>query len=277
MRAGKLKTRRYKVRRRGWGWFILLLLGIVLGAAAMSLNQGLWQVSLPVPLVTVPVSPTRPPEETRAEERTLTLPSHTWYALQLGAFDSLESAQSLAASFQSRGAAGFLLRQEKYRVLAAAYLTRTEAQAVVSQLKNQHNVEAVVTEIVQPEVTLRLSGQRGQLTALSDACDALDHLSEHLGVLSSALDQKTMSGSQILSAILSERDTVQALSAQLTDWFGSSMPAQVSGVKTLLDDLARSLDACLSASGNTALGAAIKYAQLQCACGMAAYAAGLAP
>ena len=276
MRAGRLTTKRYKTRKRGWGWLLALIAGFGIGAAAATFRPENWQVSLPVPFVTVPASPTRPPEETQAEERTLTLPGRSWYALQVGAFDSQEAAQSLAASFQNRGAAGYVLRQDTYRVLAAAYPARADAQAVVSQLKNQHQVDAIVTDVLQPEVTLRLSGQKGQLTALGDAYDALNQLAEHLSALSLRLDQRTMDSGQILSAIRSERETLLALSGRLESWFGSEAPKEVGQVKALLDDLCRSLDDCLSTQGNTALGARIKYAQLQCICRMAAYAAGLA-
>ena len=277
MRAGKLKTRRYKTRKGGWRYLAILAVGIALGAAVLSLRERVGPLSLPAPFVTVPLSPTRAPEELRQEERTLTLPGQTWYALQLGAFDSPEAAQSLAASFQSRGAGGYVLRQGNFLVLAAAYSTRAEAQAVVNQLKNQHQVDAAVTDILQPEVTLLLSGQQGQLTALEDACGALDRLAEHLSVLSAGLDQRILGADQLLPALRSERDTLQALSVRLTEWFGPSCPDEISPVKRLLDDLTVSLDACLSASGGTALGAAVKYAQLQCICRMAAYAAAFAP
>ena len=97
------------------------------------------------------------------------LPGHTWYALQLGAFDSADAAESLAASYRSRGAAGYVRVQGQYRVLAAAYAARADAQAVITQLRTRHQVDAVLTEIVQPEVTLRMVGRPDQLTALADA------------------------------------------------------------------------------------------------------------
>ena len=272
MRTGRVSRKRYRVRERGWGYLAVLAAGVALGAAVLALRQGVWPSSAAPPFLSVPAAPSRPPEETQAQERTLTLPGRVWYALSLGSFDALEPAQALADAYQSRGAGGYLYKDGDYQALAAVYTSRADALAVKNQLWDAHQVETAVKQIVQPEVTLRLSGQRGQLTALSDACDALDQLSGHLSVLTSGLDQRTQSAENVLLALQSERDTLQALSAKLADWFGDQAPAPVESVMSLMNDLARSLEACQAAKGKTALGAKVKYVQLQCVCRMAEYA-----
>ena len=124
MRAGRLKTKRYKVRRRGGrGVVALLLAALLLAGAAYMVKEK------QIPVFAAP-SPTLTPAESRQETRTITLPAATWYALQLGVFEQESAAKSLAESYQGRGAAGYIDDGEHYRVLAAAYETRADAQAV---------------------------------------------------------------------------------------------------------------------------------------------------
>ena len=276
MRAGKLKTKRYPVRKRGGGWAVLLLLGVLLGAGAATWGKQAWQTALPqLPGIWQP-SATQTPEAVPREERTLTLPGHTWYALQLGAFDSADAAESLAASYQSRGAAGYVRGQGQYRVLAAAYASRADAQAVITQLRTGHQVDAVLTEIVQPEVTLRLTGRPDQLTALSDAYDTLEQLSVQLAALSDSLDRGKTDRQTALDALRSHRDTLTALKKRISAQFGENAPSTVQDAADMLDALALSLNDAMAAQGTAALGARLKYAQLQCLCRMADHAAGLA-
>lgn len=276
MRAGRLKTRRYKVRRRGLGW-LLLAVGIALGAAARPLMNGEWRTLLPSQLLPARPVSTPAPQDSQAAERTFTLAGSTWYALELGAFDSAEEAQALASSFRGRGAGGYAAWQDNaWRVLAAAYATRSDAQAVISQLRRQHQVEAGISPIIQPEVTLRLSGRQSQLTALCDAYDALSRLPEQLSVLSGRLDRRSAEREEILSALISQQETLSALKKRLAQQFGQSAPDAVKDAEKILADLSLTLDEALAAQGSTALGAQIKYAQLQCLCRMADYAAALA-
>ncbi len=275
MRAGRLKIKRYPVRRRGCGWAALFIFGIALGAGAVTWGKQAVQAALPQFLTPRRSAATPSPESVRREERTLILPGHTWYALQLGVFDSSEAAENLAASFRSRGAAGFVRGQGQYRVLAAAYAARADAQAVITQLRARHQVDAVLTEITRPEVTLRLSGRPEQLTALTDACDALEQLSVQLAALSESLDRGTADRQQAISALQSHRDTLAALKSRLEAQFGENAPDPVKKAAETLNDLALSLSDALAAPGAAALGAKVKYAQLQCLCRMADYAAGL--
>ena len=276
MRAGRLKTKRYPVRKRGGGWAALLLLGILLGAGAATFGKEAWQAALPRFQRVAQPSSTQAPETFPREERTLTLPGHAWYALQLGAFDSADAAESLAASYRSRGAAGYVRVQGQYRVLAAAYATRADAQAVITQLRTQHQVDAVLTEIVQPEVTLRMIGRPDQLTALADAYDALEQLSVQLAALSDSMDRGKTDRQTVLDALRSHKETLTALKNRLDAQFGENIPEAVKDAADMLDAMALSLNDAMAAQGTAALGAGLKYAQLQCLCRMADHAAGLA-
>ena len=273
VRAGRLATRRYKVRRRRGGWLLLLLVGIGLGFGGSAWMRRAGPV--PEARISAEPVPTLPPEETEPDERTVTLAGQSWYALQVGVYDSAATARQEAEALRTRGAGGYIFQKDGCRVLAAAYSTRADAQAVMTRLKTRHSLEAEVVEIVAPEITLRLSGQKGQLTALCDAFSAMEKLRGHLYQLSLSLDKQETEAREALAALQSERDTLTALTARLDARFGASAPESVFSLKQTLSDCAHSLDAASAVQSLTRLGAQVKYCHLECICRMAAYADGL--
>lgn len=272
MRAGKLKTRRYRTRRRG-GWALLAAAALLM--IGYGLHKGWIALQWPVIGPGQPAATAQPAWEPPVE-RTVTLPGKSWYALQLGAFDNEAAAQALADAYRGRGAGGYLLQNGGCRVLAAAYPARAEAQAVQNQLKTQHGVDTVIVEITQPEITLRLTGPGSQLTALEDAYGAVWKLSEHASALSQALDQGRTDPETAAAALQSEQATLLALYRQLEPFCAASGSRAVSDMAQLLRDAEQALGACLNTSGKTRLGAQIKYCHLLAVCRMAAYAEALA-
>ena len=275
MRAGKLRTKQYKIRRGGRGWLGWLTAALVLALGTGALYAGL--LPWPGPEVALAPSPTLTPQDSAAETRLIALPGGAWYALQMGAFDQASSAQSLADSYRGRGAAGWIWQEENYRVLAAAYESRADAQAVQSQLKAQHGVETVVADLIWPDITLRVTGQKAQLDALSDAYDALDQMAKHLCALSQALDRGETDQEALRSALLSQRDTAAALENRLSALFSPGLHPAVEQGAALLGSEAQGLVAALAASGSARMGAQIKYCHLMCVCGLMAHAQALAP
>ena len=272
VRAGRLATRRYKVRRRKAGWLLLLIVGIGLGFIG---SASLRSVPQPRASISAEPAPTLPPEETRADERTLTLAGQSWYALQVGAFDSAEAAAREAENYRARGAGGYIFRKDGCRILAAAYTARADAQAVITQLKTRHGLDAEVVEIISPQITLQLSGQKGQLTALSDAFSAMEKLCGHLYQLSLSLDRQETDARETLAALKSEQDTLTALAERLRSRFGVSAPDAVLRLEEMLSDCVQSLNTAGAAQSLTRLGAQVKYCHLECICRMAAYASAL--
>ena len=268
MRAGRLKTKRYKTGR-GMGPWAMLLLGAALGLGAAAL-----QGERP-PVLSAPPAATKAPIEEKTETRTVTLNAKSWYALQLGVFDSREAALQTAKAYQARGAGGYVFEKDGCRALAAAYETRADAQAVMTRLKERHGVDTAVVEVALPAVTLRLSGRGSQLTALSDAWDAMEKLTGHLCALSLSLDRGEIPLSDVRAALFSERDTLNALREGLLSRFGQQPPEAVAALERVLSECAQSLEEALNASTAVGLGAQVKYCHLQCLCEMAAYAASL--
>ncbi len=268
-----LKTRTYRVRGGGRRWIVWVILAPLLAAGAYAALQTLPKYA--APYLSIQPAPTLTPRDSAADSRVITLAGETWYALQLGAFDSADAARSLAEAYRVRGAGGLIWQQEVYRVLAAAYASRADAQAVQTRLMAQHGVETVVIDVRWPDVTLRVTGQKAQLDALTDAYDAFPKLIRHLSEWSSALDQGEAETSQALAALQSERDTASALAGRLQALFGDGGHPAVQDVRNMLAGVTAALDAALTAQSATRLGAQIKYCQLFCLCRMAAHAQGL--
>lgn len=266
MRTGKLKIKQYKTRRSRRGFMILILL-MILGISVFYFYQR-GDLSLPLPL---PPAPTLSPEEAQADERTLTLPGQSWFALQLGVFEQESSARDLANAYHSRGAGGYIDARDHFRVLAAAYQSRADAQAVQQQLRTLHQVDAYLFELQIPEITLRLTGQKAQLTALSDAYDALHQAALHLSDLSQSLDQRTAAQTDVRAALQSQKNTVISLEKRIRALFGESPHQAVRPILSTLEELSQALDRALSAQTETRLGAEIKYCQLLCIVHLAEY------
>ena len=131
------KRRVYPSERKPAKWvsYSLLFLSAVIlfsGVAARSGGDAVIQtVATPSP---IPLDAAF--DETR-ETQEITLNGSVWYALQLGAFETEEAAHQLAEQFQRRGAAGYVWQDERYRVLAAVYPEKEDAQAVRQQLREQ--------------------------------------------------------------------------------------------------------------------------------------------
>ena len=102
----------------------------------------------------------------------------------MGFHSTKQAADEEAAAARARGAAGYVLSGNGFSVLAAAYGSRSDAQKVQTQLRSSHQIETAVVDIVRPEITLRLTGQQAQLTALTDACTLMDQLAESCAFLS---------------------------------------------------------------------------------------------
>ena len=271
MRSGRLKTRTYKIHRGVSPAAVLLfLLGAALGAL------GLWQAMESRPPLALPPAPTLTPEEGARDERTLTLPGCTWYALQLGAFNQEDAAQACAQRYIARGAAGYIHHQDSWRVLAAAYPARGDAQAVQTQLRTAHSVDSFLTEISRPEITLRLTGQRAQLTVIQDAFDLMDQSIQQLSDLSQRLDQGKAAAPEARALLFSLQSTLDALARKMDERFPASSHGAVRQLRALLGDASAQLYAAQSAKGATQLGALVKRCQLLCLCRMAEYARTLA-
>lgn len=278
MRAQGLKTQGYRtggVLRRV---ILCLFVCIAVWLFAAHVRQLL---GLPLTFSLSP-RPTSAPAVTAAPEKTpertsddITLPGRTWYALQLGAFTQENAAWQLSQEFIPRGAAGFIYHEEDvYRVLAAAYPTRAEAQSVQTRLSDQ-GVTTYIQVVQEPGLTLRAAGEKKQVDAVREALDHLNALSTQFYTLSGALDKGEMTQSEALSALQSECATCLALKNTLERAFSDEASAAVAPLAKLLETLAQESDALQNNVSAARIGAALKRCQLTVSIGLKQFAAPL--
>ena len=176
------------------------------------------------------------------ETREWTLPGATWYALQFGAFESEEAARQVAESYYGRGAAGFLWHDTRYRVLAALYRDKIDAQIVRDRLHERNDLDSYLFEITLPALTLRLTGLVGQLDALQAALGFGLDCVNRLQALALRLDMQEASAEQTLKELAMLSAEAGEHAARLAQRFPEPRHQTV-------EDTRLSLEACVAYAG----------------------------
>lgn len=244
-----------------WVSYSLLFLSAVIlfsGVAARSDGDAVFEtVATPSP---IPLDAAF--DETR-ETREITLNGSVWYALQLGAFETEEAAGQLAEQFQRRGAAGYLWPEERFRVLAAVYPEKEDAQAVRQQLRDQHDVDSYLFEISIPSVSLRMTGMRGQIDILEAAFLHAEDLIRQMERISETLDRQEITPAEAAEELNTLREQVELVALRMEQRFLSPRNAAVTGLIGLMRDYAAFAREKTGQESNALLSRQLKYQTIQ--------------
>lgn len=244
-----------------WVSYSLLFLSAVIlfsGVAARSGGDAVFEtVATPSP---IPLDAAF--DETR-ETREITLNGSVWYALQLGAFETEEAAGQLAEQFQRRGAAGYLWPEERFRVLAAVYPEKEDAQAVRQQLRDQHDVDSYLFEISIPSVSLRMTGMRGQIDILEAAFLHAEELIRQMERISETLDRQEITPAEAAEELSTLREQVELVALRMEQRFLSPRNAAVTGLIGLMRDYAAFAREKTGQESNALLSRQLKYQTIQ--------------
>ena len=257
------KRRVYPSERKPAKWvsYSLLFLSAVIlfsGVAARSGGDAVFEtVATPSP---IPLDAAF--DETR-ETREITLNGSVWYALQLGAFETEEAAGQLAEQFQRRGAAGYLWPEERFRVLAAVYPEKEDAQAVRQQLRDQHDVDSYLFEISIPSVSLRMTGMRGQIDILEAAFLHAEELIRQMERISETLDRQEITPAEAAEELNTLREQVELVALRMEQRFLSPRNAAVTGLIGLMRDYATFAREKTGQESNALLSRQLKYQTIQ--------------
>lgn len=257
------KRRVYPSERKPARWvsYSLLFLSAVIlfsGVAARSGGDAVIQtVATPSP---IPLDAAF--DETR-ETREITLNGSVWYALQLGAFETEEAAGQLAEQFQRRGAAGYIWPDERYRVLAAVYPEKEDAQAVRQQLREQHDVESYLFEIDVPAVVLRMTGMRGQIDILEAAFLHAEELIRQMERISETLDRQEITPAEAADELNTLREQVELVALRMEQRFAAPRNTAVTRLIGLMRDYAAFAREKTGQESNALLSRQIKYQTFQ--------------
>ena len=236
---------------------------LLLAAAAVVILTGLFSGRNTTGTIT-PLPTTTPyPLDERFDETMETcewsLPEVNWYALQLGAFDNTESAQSLAAQFQGRGAAGYLWQDERHRVLAAIYASEEDARSVRQQISEQHEVDSYLYRIQLPAIQVSIHGMRGQIEMLQAAFVHAVDLIESLQEVSLKSDRSEIGREELVASLDGLREQMELVRLRLYQRFPEPRNATVSGLIQLMDDYASFVEALDAGEAEVLFGAELKH------------------
>ncbi len=274
MATGGLKTVSYKTGGTGRRALACILLGAVIIAGSLVLQR---QLGIPSPFRLSMGEKAEQKESGPRQTRQLTLSAHTVYALQLGAFTQEDAARQLAQEFAGRGAAGYVhFDGEAYRVLAAAYPTRAEAQAVQTRLGNQ-NISTYIHPCAQEAMTLRAGGEARQVEAVAEALAYLDGLANKLHTLSAALDSRERTAEECRNALLSEGSTCTGLRQSLQSAFDGEAPEDLQPLLEIFSQVSDIAEAARNENSAARVGAALKKSHLTVFFGLDAFAGALQP
>ncbi|MCL2812270.1 MAG: SPOR domain-containing protein, partial [Clostridia bacterium] len=156
-----------------------------------------------------------PPESQEERSQSIFIPKLDWYLIQLGAYSTAEAAQQQARVYTGRGAAGFILEDDRFRVIAAAYPTQQDAETIRARLGESQGIETYVYRLSTDEVELNVTAAAGQIQALQDGFDALHVALIETGRLSIELDKQQIDGAAVILGAQDARLRVQDASRTL--------------------------------------------------------------
>ena len=271
---------------------ILLLARVIGPGESGSMGQGPGATPLapvtPTPAVTA--APTRTPTPTPyisdepqpgfslpelQEERSqsIFIPKLDWYLIQLGAYSTVEAAELQARLYTGRGAAGYILEDDRFRVIAAAYATPEDAETIRSRLQGSQGIDTYVHRLCTEEVELNVTAAAGQIQALQNGFDALYAALVDTGRLSAELDKQAIDGAAVVLGAQDARMRVQEAARALEATLGGSTSEVVVGLRSLLANADAGLKAICDHNAQEAVGmtAKIKYQQIDLLWGYVRY------
>ena len=214
-----------------------------------------------------------PAESQEERSQSIFIPKLEWYLIQLGAYSTAEAAQQQAKLYTSRGAAGFILEDDRFRVIAAAYATQQDAETIRARLGESQGIETYIYRLSTDEVELNVTAAAGQIQALQHGFDALHAALVETGRLSIELDKQIIDGAAVVLGAQEARLRVQDAARTLEAVLGSSNSEVVVGLRTLLATADAGLKAICEHNAQETVGmtAKIKYRQVELLWGFVRY------
>jgi len=263
----RMQRKVYRTQKNGLRWaaaamtavsFLLIAVGVIGSPKNGS------QLAVEPSLTPGPTPVTRTFDET-VDARQISVPQSPWYAIQLGVFESEDSALAMAEGYRSRGAAGYIWQDsERYRVLAAVYPDEEDAKRVRTQLKEGQSIDSYVFAIEPMNLTLKLSGMAGQLDVLEAIYTFWQETALELQKESLELDQREMDTKQVRERLTAMVEANEVLLELVSQRFTKPYHAAVQPAAELLQQFAAHLNELLAneQQSSVAIGAAIKYEAL---------------
>ena len=138
---------------------------------------------------------------------TVAFPAMENWLLSCGTFENEQQAQTAAATYRTRGGAGFVLEGEDgYSVLLAAYDSAAACENVAQNLKNQEDIDAQTQQMTIDGVELRLTASARRIDGVRDAFSIWQQTVQRLSDLWQDVDGGVATLNQAVSRLSAQRD-----------------------------------------------------------------------
>lgn len=185
-------------------------------------------------------APSSQPSGAKSEHVQIQMEGYTLYCLQLGAFSEKANAENLAASMQGRGAAGYIVEDTYFRVLAAGYTSQTDAENVAERIRTDEGMECSLYEMTCPGLNI-------EITAPSDIAEGLKGIVNDWSEMTTAwydaflhIDQGEWTANELTDMLSAQNTTLQAHLVSL-DTYAETVQANpvIDGLAVLYGDHAK--------------------------------------
>ena len=221
--------------------------------------------SPPPPTVTPykTATPSEPAQTPKVEVvKDVTFPRLDYHAVQIGAFSSVETAETEAAEIKQRGGAGYILFDVRYRVFASVYLNESDARSVRDRLMSENGIDSYIYSGAVPAVELTVTASQEKINSISAGYEAWRTSLELMRKLSDLVDKGNMEPSEAINELFNSIEALNLTRDALLPGAGVEDESGVlEGLATLLQNMsARSEDFCgRNFADSIAFSAAIKY------------------
>ena len=262
------RTRVYPAEKQSSGWLstlLLLLAAVVLVSGLVKRGEDAG-ISIRRLATATPIPMDAAFDETTAQKE-MVLPASRWYALQMGVFEDEAGAESFAEQYVARGAGGYVWHDGRYRVLAAVYPLKEDAQLVRQQLETQHGVDTYLYEVDLPALEIRLNGMQGQLDILEAAFIHANDLIRRMQQLSVGMDRREASSEETLAQLHTLSEQVELVSLRMKQRFSAPRHTAVETLINCFDGYSAFCQQVRGGETAVSLGAALKWqtlSALQC-------------
>ncbi len=229
-----MKTRMVRVRRRPGA--VTWALTMMMAAAFVYVR-----VSLPVK-ERLPLAAADPGERVTRE---VEIEALDIWLISFGGYSTESGAKVEAARYVSRGAAGYILKEETLlEVIGAGYTTREEAETVCARLAAEEGLDCRIIGRSSSKVKLRITAGVKQIEAFLQAEQALRKAAGVLGQLAFSIDRQEANVEQARSVLRAQQEMIgeaaQALSMQMEKEAGgifASLSALVEAAEEQIEEL----------------------------------------
>jgi len=200
---------------------------------------------------------------TQTIEKTLSISGFTDYMVQLGAYDNEDNAKTDASTYKQKGAAGYVVSADKYRVIAASYQSKATAESIQSSIKSSLGADTVLYEYSVPKLEFKITATEQQITTIENIFNNYIKIKNNLIDLALSLDKSETDTSAAKSKLEEYKNTLNDYLTSLKSLVkGNSDNVILNGLNTLYQDSYNDVNSICSGtySSTSAMSIDIKYA-----------------